>query len=681
MPSEQQDEAISDISPVLFMTVDGEPMSFFLRPGPAKCKLQPLIAAGGGILSNVQRPRAILLIDPEEKVSIPEITAHWYVSTQYIHDCIEKEEQLNLKDYRLIPEVAQRQSVRLNNKKTTSCRLSGGRLVYTAEEDEAMLSYINKRQKEVGGNRLWQEMEKQRVTSHSWQSMKYHYRVRLANKQPEVLDVKTEEATKTADGDVTVEEETDGQKPTCGAASPQGLPAVTDLTQIDAQPIPAEDTQPQTPKSIPPEEEVQPANPKTDKQPAESKLEDTAQAETSNSSESEGLDPHTDAPPIQTENAETIISPEKEIVPEDTSPAQLESPPGTPLQKKHKEKQKASPKLEKPKQRPKRCALVLEGSTLPGSYGKKLRSASPPPGRQVSSPQLSKKSTPKKAQTVEQPPAKKARGSSVTVVAEEPQEESRQVPVSEIAPTESNSVPQEVEKKKKKRKLGILELATKEFDDESESDEEVSPDLQNPSETPTVKPTSTEPPLPTAVTASTPPNPADRADLQDNTQDAQASSSRPETGCPEPAATEAVNSSSKAHLFIFDSETQEEEDSQSIVGDNRGAPSEREPAVNKDAAFSLTQVQLEEDKKRIQGLMNQTDQDIISVTKALLRTSGDFSAALDQLLNPSSVLGPLWSRCDDSLLLSADPVVRQQLQEKYSEEDVAKRIVFLELEG
>lgn len=69
------------------------------------------------------------------------------------------------------------------------------------------------------------------------------------------------------------------------------------------------------------------------------------------------------------------------------------------------------------------------------------------------------------------------------------------------------------------------------------------------------------------------------------------------------------------------------------------------------------------------------------MTKALLKTSGDFSAALDLLLNPFSTSGPFWDRCDDNLLLSADPVVRQQLQDKYSEEDVAKRIVFLEVEG
>ena len=69
------------------------------------------------------------------------------------------------------------------------------------------------------------------------------------------------------------------------------------------------------------------------------------------------------------------------------------------------------------------------------------------------------------------------------------------------------------------------------------------------------------------------------------------------------------------------------------------------------------------------------------MTKALLKTSGDFSAALDLLLNPASVSGPFWTRSDDRLLLSGDPVNRQQLQEKYSEGGLAKRIVFLEVDG
>lgn len=61
-------------------------------------------------------------------------------------------------------------------------------------------------------------------------------------------------------------------------------------------------------------------------------------------------------------------------------------------------------------------------------------------------------------------------------------------------------------------------------------------------------------------------------------------------------------------------------------------------------------------------------------------TSGDFSAALDLLLDPSCIPRTWWSRRDDTLLLSADHIVLLHLQEKYGEEEVAKRIMFLETE-
>jgi len=70
-------------------------------------------------------------------------------------------------------------------------------------------------------------------------------------------------------------------------------------------------------------------------------------------------------------------------------------------------------------------------------------------------------------------------------------------------------------------------------------------------------------------------------------------------------------------------------------------------------------------------------QDLVSVTKALLKTSGDFSAALALLMEPDSAAGPFWGRCDDGLLLTSDPEARQQLQERYGEQGVAKRLVFL----
>lgn len=77
MFSKQQDVRKSRISPVLFMAVDGQPMSFYLRPSPVKRKLQPLIVAGGGRLCSVQHPGSILLIDPVEGSSVPASTTHW----------------------------------------------------------------------------------------------------------------------------------------------------------------------------------------------------------------------------------------------------------------------------------------------------------------------------------------------------------------------------------------------------------------------------------------------------------------------------------------------------------------------------------------------------------------------------------------------------------------------------
>lgn len=81
--------------------------------------------------------------------------------------------------------------------------LRSGRLSYSAEDDAAILTYVSKHKSETGGNRLWQEMEKQSVTSHSWQSMKSRYKARLA--KSEVVKVATtEEDTKPAESKTKV---------------------------------------------------------------------------------------------------------------------------------------------------------------------------------------------------------------------------------------------------------------------------------------------------------------------------------------------------------------------------------------------------------------------------------------------------------------------------------------------
>lgn len=48
------------------------------------------------------------------------------MSTEYIYDCIEKDEQLDVAYYMLIPEAAPKQSARPNNNKESSPGLLGG---------------------------------------------------------------------------------------------------------------------------------------------------------------------------------------------------------------------------------------------------------------------------------------------------------------------------------------------------------------------------------------------------------------------------------------------------------------------------------------------------------------------------------------------------------------------------
>ncbi|XP_034442348.1 telomeric repeat-binding factor 2-interacting protein 1-like isoform X2 [Hippoglossus hippoglossus] len=795
MRSRQQDVAKSNNSPGLFLTADGEPMSFFLRPGPVKRRLQPLIISGGGMMCSVQQPGAILLIDQDDRGSIPETAAHWYVSINYIHDCIEKGKHLNVENYRLNPEDIPRHSAR-HVKKEGSSGLTG-RAPYTPDEDAAILSYVSKHRSETGGNRLWQEMQKQHVTSHSWQSMKYRFRVQLAKKLSDSEEERTtEEETKT---EVPKSSSENAASPQTHSPQPEALQ--TDLTQMDDQPVPAASSQPEN-----------------------------VEAETTNVSQPEEprVDPQEDAPipadGTEPEAAETQAtnSPQKENVPED-SPFSSFTP------QKQKEKQGASPKQEqRPQRQPTR--RQLEASSSPEPYGKKLRS-SYSAEKLSSSPQSAKKTT------TDSPPSKRARRLSVAAAASSDELESVETVVSETPqPEEESNSLEKPEKRKGKRKFGILELATKEFEDESESSEDEAADLQNPPEKAAIPTTSAEPPRQpsdsTADLVSAKSRPT--APLQEEAQQTQAvsSDSAPEKGHPEPgpaasgpaasgpaasdpaasgsaasgsaasgpaasgpaasdpsasdpsasgpaasgpaasgpaasdpsasdpsasgpsasgpaasgpaasdpaasdpaasgpaasdpaasgpaacdpaasgpaacdpsasgpaacdpaasgpaacdpsasgpAATEALHAASRAHLFIFDSESQEE-NSQPITGDNATALSNPQPLVRKDAAPSLTQVQVEEDMKQLSALMNQTNQDIVNVTKALLRTSGDFSAALDLLLNPSTIYEPVWIRSDDGLLISADPVVRQQLQEKYGEKELAKRVVFLELEG
>lgn len=142
---------------------------------------------------------------------------------------MEKNEQLDLELYRINPASSPAQNTKENSSGGMVYNMSAthfgqrlkvkcsyttrgfirivilklGRQPYTAEEDAAILSYVSKYKAETGGNRIWQEMEKERLTSHSWQSMKYRYRVRLAKQQSEVVEKTAAEGESEAETMVT----------------------------------------------------------------------------------------------------------------------------------------------------------------------------------------------------------------------------------------------------------------------------------------------------------------------------------------------------------------------------------------------------------------------------------------------------------------------------------------------
>lgn len=202
-----------------------------------------------------------------------------------------------------------------------------------------------------------------------------------------------------------------------------------------------------------------------------SKPEDTLEAETSDCQQHEPA-------PSETAEPERAISPQKEAVPEESSPAQ----PDSSTQK--KKKVTSSPEWVTPQRWSARRLLQLDESPSPNQISRNLRSS-------INSQERSKRTKSaaqidlQKEDRVEQPPSKKARGKRIS---ESPNKATGAASASETGSFYSQQceavqrddsinrrvislfvepTPQKA-KSKQKRNLGILEMATKEFEDSSD---------------------------------------------------------------------------------------------------------------------------------------------------------------------------------------------------------------------
>ncbi|NXY86538.1 TE2IP protein, partial [Alcedo cyanopectus] len=188
----------------LFLRDDGSPMRFYVRPGMAKLRLAPLVLAGGGRLCRVQEPGAVLLAQPGEAAP------GGAVSTEYVTECVERNERLPLEPF-LLPAAAP----------APLAASPRGRLAFSEAEDAALLRAVRGRgEARAGGRAFWKELERAGVTRHSWQAMRDRYLRHLRGSEP-------------------------GAAEGCGAAAGARSPAAARGRRSQA--VPAEPPQPEQP--------------------------------------------------------------------------------------------------------------------------------------------------------------------------------------------------------------------------------------------------------------------------------------------------------------------------------------------------------------------------------------------------------------------------------------------------
>lgn len=120
-------------------------------------------------------------------------------------------------------------------------------------------------------------------------------------------------------------------------------------------------------------------------------------------------------------------------------------------------------------------------------------------------------------------------------------------------------------------------------------------------------------------------------------------------------------SSCRSHLFLLEEESQE---------DDFSHPSQEAGCAPQHVTAG---------ERLVLGVMKDCGKNLLEVTKALLKTSGDITSAQCYLLQ-GTLSRPLWSQKEDELLLSADPISRDQLEKRYGKESVSARFSFLQAE-
>lgn len=175
-------------SSTLFVKDDGSPMSFYVRPSAAKRRLSTLILHGGGSVCRVQEPGAVLLAQPGEAAAE---AAGDFISTQFVLDCVERNERLDLEAYRLKEKDKEKEAESEAEPEPQPQALpSAGRLAFSDADDVAILTFVKEHARtaaSASGTALWKALERSARTPHPWQALRDRYLKRLRGHEHKYL--------------------------------------------------------------------------------------------------------------------------------------------------------------------------------------------------------------------------------------------------------------------------------------------------------------------------------------------------------------------------------------------------------------------------------------------------------------------------------------------------------------
>ncbi|XP_046363117.1 telomeric repeat-binding factor 2-interacting protein 1-like isoform X5 [Haliotis rufescens] len=161
-------------SRTLFISENGHPVTFYMRPCSERKRLKPMIEHGGGSVSSKQTKTCIKLLEPGGSV-----TTGGFIKSEFVLCCVKENKLVDMTKFRCVPGRVPSSDDDLSPARNIirTKRPVKGRQKYTREEDWKIVSYLvrERRYNEVNGRKVWQDMELFEVSMHPGESMRTHY--------------------------------------------------------------------------------------------------------------------------------------------------------------------------------------------------------------------------------------------------------------------------------------------------------------------------------------------------------------------------------------------------------------------------------------------------------------------------------------------------------------------------